>query len=60
MGIQAGKQSIDNLASCVASGPFYYYGLTLIPAWISNYIHHKMWYEITYPFPNFNGATVEV
>ena len=19
-----------------------------------------MWYEITYPFPNFNGATVEV
>ena len=30
------------------------------PAWISNYIHHKMWDEITYPFLNFNGATVEV
>ena len=35
-------------------------GLTLIPAWISNYIHYKVWGEITYPFPNFNGATVEV
>ena len=34
--------------------------LTLIPAWISNYIHYKMWDEITYPFLNFNGATVEV
>ena len=20
------------------------------PSWISNYIHYKMWYEITYPF----------
>ena len=31
-----------------------------IPAWISNYIHYKVWDEITYPFLNFNGATVEV
>ena len=22
--------------------------------------HHKLWDEITYPFPTFNGATVEV
>ena len=27
--------------------------------WISNYIHFKVWYEIIYPFPIFNGA-VEV
>ena len=20
----------------------------------------EMWYEITYPFPNFNGCTIEV
>ena len=33
---------------------------TLIPAWISNYIHYKMWDEITYPFLNFNGCTIEV
>ena len=41
-------------------GPFYYHGLTLIPALIHNYIHYKVWGEIIYPFPNFNGATVEV
>ena len=34
--------------------------LTLITAWISNYIHYKVWDEITYPFLNFNGCTVEV
>ena len=32
----------------------------LIPAWINNYILYKVWDEITYPFLNFNGATVEV
>ena len=47
--------------SCFYSwGLFYWHGLTLIPAWISNYIHYKLWDEITYPFLNFNGATVEV
>ena len=34
--------------------------LTLIPAWINNQIHYKVWDEITCPFPNFNGETVEV
>ena len=36
------------------------HGYTLIPAWIGNYIHYKMWCVITYPFPNFNGVTIEV
>ena len=40
-------------------GPFYYHGLTLIPAWKSNCIHYNVWDEITYPFLNFNGVTVE-
>ena len=40
--------------------PFYWHGLTLIPACISNYIHYKVWDEITYPFLTFNGCTVEV
>ena len=31
-----------------------------LPAWISNYTHYNVWDEITYPFLNFNGATVEV
>ena len=42
------------------SGSFYYHGLTLIPSWICNYIHYDVWDEITYPFPNFNGATIVV
>ena len=41
-------------------GPFYKHGLTLIPAWISNHKPCKVWDETTYPFLNFNGATVEV
>ena len=32
--------------------------LTLISAWISNYIHYKVWLEITYPFPHFHGFTI--
>ena len=27
---------------------------------ISNHMTSKMWYEITYPFPNFNSDMVEV
>ena len=29
------------------------------PAWLSDHIPSKEGDEITYPFPNFNGATVE-
>ena len=32
----------------------------LIPAWGFNYIHYKVFDEITYLFPNFKGCTVEV
>ena len=28
--------------------PFYKHGLTLVPVWINNYIHYKVWDEITY------------
>ena len=34
--------------------------LTIFPAWISNHMSSKVWGEITYPFPNFNGCTVDV
>ena len=37
------------------------HGANLGPtAWISNYIHYKVWNEITYPFWNSNGCTVDV
>ena len=42
------------------AGFFYYHGLTQIQASTSNHIHYKMCGEIAYPFPNFNGETVEV
>ena len=32
----------------------------LLRAWLSNHRPNKLWGEITYPFPNFNGATVVV
>ena len=41
-------------------GPFFWHGLTLIPAWIRNHKPSKVWDEITNPFPNFNGCIIEV
>ena len=39
---------------------FYWHGYTLNPAWISNHMPSEVWDDIIYPFPKFNGATVEV
>ena len=33
--------------------------LTLISAWISDHVHHKVWDEINISFPNYNSETVE-
>ena len=41
-------------------GPLYQHGFNSIPAWTSNHMPSEVWVEITYPFPNTNGATVEV
>ena len=39
-----------------ARGPFYYHGLSLIPACISNYNHYKVWDEIAFPLsPKFES-----
>ena len=40
--------------------PLCWHGLALISAWISIHMPSNVWDEITYPFPNFNGCTVEV
>ena len=46
---------------CVCpSGPLLEHGLTLIPAWISDPKPSKVWDEIAYSFPNFNGSIFEV
>ena len=44
----------------IICAPFHKHILTLIQVWINNYNHFKVWGEFFYPFPNFNGATVEV
>ena len=55
------KLGQDYVSGCPGSwDPFYWRELTLISAWITNYIHCKVWAEITYQFPNFNGCTAEV
>ena len=43
----------------MAKGTFYQRVLTLFQAWINDYIHYKVWNEITYRFPHVNGAAVE-
>ena len=58
-----GPDKISNLKSVwihSSSAPFYKHGLTLIPVWKSNHVQYKLWDEMTYPFQNFNGCTVEV
>ena len=50
---------VSDASSYCDSGHFYSL-LILIPGWISNHRTRKMWNEITYPFPNVNGGTVEV
>ena len=39
-------------------GSSYYCGLTLMPACISSRIPSKVWGEIIYLYPNFNGANI--
>ena len=47
-----------SIAAC--KGSFYWHGLTFIPTWISNHILYKAWDDITHPFQNFNGETIEI
>ena len=41
-------------------GPYHWRGLTFIKAWIRNHMPSKVYDEIVFPSPNFNGCTVEV
>ena len=54
------KFKLVSLNMSIPRGPFYQHGLILIPAWICNHMPSEVWDEITYPFPNFDDATVEV
>ena len=34
--------------------------ITLIPAWMDDYIQNEVWDEITYQFWKFNSAAIEI
>ena len=60
-GIALGKEEFaDKSLIKVGHGLKLVWECVISAAWISNYIHYKVWDEITYLFPNFNSATVEV
>ena len=50
------KKERKESAKRMSALSFYQHGLI----WLSYYIHYKMWHEITYLFPNFNGCNVVV
>ena len=56
------KYALSNVMCVICGngwGLFYWHGLTLIPAWISNHMTNKGgWNYLS--IPNFNGCTVEV
>ena len=54
------EYSLLNIASVIDMEPALLVCYDFHPAWISNHILSKVWDEITYHFPNFNSATVEV
>ena len=50
-------QYFSTVYYCDASwGPYHKHRSTLIPAWMSNYIHYEMWDEITNPFQTSTAA----
>ena len=51
------SERLKHAATC---DPFRWHKLTLIPTGIRNDMPIKEWDEITNPFPNVNGYTVEV
>ena len=58
---QTMSKDIDVNSKVIAiRGPLCLNGLTSIPAWISHYTHYNAWDKITYPFPSFNCAAIEV
>ena len=59
MGIAIPGKTIFLIETAPCS-PFYWHGLTQIPACKSNFIQYKVWDELIYPFLNFNAETVEV
>ena len=51
----------NGLCSTFANAVLHAISHCTLPVWLTNYIHHRLWGEITYPyFPNFSGVAIEV
>ena len=50
-----GSIDITTRYLCRCQDPFYWHGLSVIPAWISNYIHYTVWKWISYFIPHLTG-----
>ena len=48
--MDARNSKTNSISFCANWGRFHQHGFTLIPAWISSYIRHNVWDEITYPW----------
>ena len=57
--IYVSKSAVFNtfIESTTPGSSFNCYGLTLILAWIRDYINYKVWHAIICQCPNFNGAS---
>ena len=44
------KEALYVTPGMVTWGPFYWHKLAIVITWISNFVHCKVWEEITYPF----------
>ena len=58
--LKGGLTHIRNDSTFLPLEPLLLSRFNLIPAWITNHMHIKMWDKITHPCPNFNGCTIEV
>ena len=49
----------DTYSLLLFMDPFYWHDIHIIPKWLSNHMSSKVWNEITYPIPSFNGLVMD-
>ena len=53
------EHNVNQGVLCIIASPISAKSLLRLRAWISNCIHAKQWFIITYPFSYFNGSSVK-
>ena len=52
------SEIVFDWVGCEIHGPILLTWIDFKQAWINNHMHNKVWDEITYTFPNFNGISL--